>query len=30
MDNANGAFQESSPELATGFALLALGYCKPK
>jgi squalene-hopene/tetraprenyl-beta-curcumene cyclase len=28
--NANGAFQEGTPELATAFALLALSYCKPK
>lgn len=28
--NANGAFLENQPELATAFALLALSYCKPK
>ena len=26
--NSNKAFLESSPELATAFAVLALGYCK--
>jgi hypothetical protein len=28
--NANSAFQENSPELATAFALLAVSYCRPK
>ena len=28
--NANGAFLENLPELATAFALLALSYCKKK
>lgn len=28
--NANNAFFEGAPELATAFALLALSYCKPK
>ena len=28
--NANGAFLENMPELATAFALLALSYCKKK
>ena len=28
--NANGAFLESMPELATAFALLALSYCRKK
>lgn len=28
--NANSAFYENQPELATAFALLALSYCKPK
>ena len=26
--NTNGAFLENTPELATAFAVLALGYCK--